>query len=88
MLSPIVPQCKLLFVFVQVCIRIGQLVAAQEGAGPAVTASDVASALTVPLAIASEHLLTAEIRGVLCRDDGPEGIRFFRNFFKDIPISV
>ncbi len=72
----------------QVCARIGQLVAADEGLGPAVTASDVASALTVPLPIASEHLLTAENRGVLCRDDGPEGLRFFRNFFLDIPIAV
>lgn len=49
----------------QVCIRIGELVASDEGLGPAVTASDVASALTVPLPIASEHLLTAETRGVL-----------------------
>lgn len=72
----------------QVCAKIGQLVAADEGLGPAVTASDVASALTVPLPIASEHLLTAENRGVLCRDDGPEGLRFFRNFFLDIPIAV
>ncbi|DBB08546.1 TPA: hypothetical protein ACH3X3_008685 [Trebouxia sp. C0006] len=72
----------------QVCARIGQLVAADEGLGPAVTASDVASALTVPLPIASEHLLTAENRGVLCRDDGPEGLRFFRNFFLDVPIAA
>ncbi|DBA94712.1 TPA: hypothetical protein ACH3X1_002268 [Trebouxia sp. C0004] len=72
----------------QVCARIGQLVASDEGLGPAVTASDVASALTVPLPIASEHLLTAENRGVVCRDDGPEGLRFFRNFFSDIPIAV
>lgn len=75
----------------QVCLRIGQLVGDDEneqGLGPAVTSSDVASALTVPLPIAAEHLLTAENRGVLCRDDGPEGLRFFRNFFADIPISV
>lgn len=69
---------------VQVCARIGELVTADEGLGPAVTASDVASALVIPLPIASEHLLTAENRGVLCRDDGPEGLRFFRNFFTDI----
>ncbi|KAL3160840.1 hypothetical protein ABBQ38_009245 [Trebouxia sp. C0009 RCD-2024] len=68
----------------QVCARIGELVTADEGLGPAVTASDVASALVIPLPIASEHLLTAENRGVLCRDDGPEGLRFFRNFFTDI----
>ena len=33
----------------------------------------------------SDFLLTAELRGVLCRDDGPEGLRFFRNFFLDLP---
>lgn len=59
-----------------------------EGLGPALTASAVASALTVPLAIASEHLLTAEGSGILCRDDGAEGLRFFRNFFTDLPASV
>jgi ESCRT-II complex subunit VPS36 len=26
-------------------------------------------------------LLTAELKGFLCRDDGPEGLRFYRNFF-------
>ena len=73
---------------VQVCARIGELVTADEGLGPAVTASDVATALTIPLPIASEHLLTAENRGVLCRDDGPEGLRFFRNFFTDIATAA
>lgn len=72
----------------QVCTRIAELVAVQEGLGPALTASDVASALVIPLAIASEHLLTAEDRGVLCRDDGPEGLRFFRNFFTDVPMPI
>lgn len=72
----------------QVCARIGELVTAEEGLGPAVTASDVASALMIPLPIASEHLLTAENRGVLCRDDGPEGLRFFRNFLTDIATAA
>lgn len=54
--------------------------------GPAVTQTEAAAALRVPLAVASEHLLMAEARGVLCRDDsGPEGLRFFRNFFRDPP---
>lgn len=70
----------------QVCARIAKLVAVQDGLGPALTATDVAQALTIPLAIASEHLLTAESRGVLCRDDGPEGLRFFRNFFADLSV--
>lgn len=54
--------------------------------GPAITQTEAAAALQVPLAVASEHLLMAEARGVLCRDDGgPEGLRFFRNFFLDPP---
>lgn len=74
----------------QVCARIEELVSADEGAGllTALTASDVASALMIPLPIASEHLLTAEHRGVLCRDDGPEGLRFFHNFFADIAVAA
>lgn len=72
------------------CARIKELVSADEGPAPmtALTASDVASALMIPLPIASEHLLTAENRGVLCRDDGPEGLRFFHNFFTDIAIAA
>ena len=72
----------------QVCANIAKLVDTQDGLGSALTATDVANALTVPLAIASEHLLTAEGRGVLCRDDGPEGLRFFRNFFSDSSIGL
>ena len=41
----------------------------------------ICRALAISLPVAREHLLTAEIRGVLCRDDGPEGLRFYRNFF-------
>lgn len=51
--------------------------------GPGVTASDVSRALGgVAVTIAAEHLMTAEARGVVCRDDGPEGTRFYRNFFQ------
>ena len=53
------------------------------GLGPPLTASDVAAALSMPLAVAAEHLKTAEAAGVLCRDEGPEGLRFFRNFFME-----
>lgn len=56
--------------------------------GPAVTASDVAQKLSIALPIAKEQLLLAEARGVLCRDDGPEGLRFFRNFFADPGLSA
>lgn len=30
----------------------------------------------------------AEARGVLCRDEGPEGLRFWRNFFDDFSPSA
>mmetsp|Transcript_37776 Transcript_37776/g.84245 ORF Transcript_37776/g.84245 Transcript_37776/m.84245 type:complete len:668 (-) Transcript_37776:143-2146(-) len=82
----------------QVCSRIEQLLVEQmrqqgeEGAvtagvvplGPAITATDLAKALSITVTIAVEHLLTAELRGVLCRDDGPEGLRFYRNFFPKV----
>ncbi len=49
--------------------------------GPAVTSSEVAKALGCSTTLAAEHLAMAEQRGVLCRDVGPEGLRFYRNFF-------
>ncbi len=55
----------------------------QPALGPGLTASDVARALGgIALTIAQEHLLLAEARGVVCRDDGPEGLRFYANFFQ------
>lgn len=66
----------------QVCKQLAAMVSG-PGLGPALTASDVATALKVPVPIAAEHLSTAELAAVLCRDDGPEGLRFYRNFFRD-----
>lgn len=66
----------------QICGRIAELVAG-EGLGPAIAAADVAAALSVPLTVAAQHLATAEARELLCRDDGPTGLRFFRNFFEE-----
>lgn len=51
--------------------------------GPALTRLEVAVALGVSVAIAGEHLRTAEARGVLCRDEGPRGLVYYRNFFSD-----
>jgi ESCRT-II complex subunit VPS36 len=62
----------------------GAAAAAAAGApalGPPLSASAVGVALGLPLALAREALLVAEAAGALCRDDGPEGLRFFRNFF-------
>lgn len=53
------------------------------GLGKPITASDVATELGTPLSLAQEHLMIAESMGILCRDDGPEGLRYFGNFFND-----
>ena len=71
----------------QMCARLQELTG-REGLGRPLTASDVGAALGVPLTIAAEHLLAAETAGALCRDDGPEGLRFFRNFFADGAVAV
>ena len=70
----------------QVCRRLGDLTG-RDGLGQSLTASDVAAALKVPLSIAGEFLATAEAAAVLCRDDGPDGLRYYRNFFIDPGIS-
>lgn len=82
--TSVTPLCG---VFVQVCTRIAQLVRG-DGLGPALSVGGTATALRVPLAIAQEHLLTAEACGTLCRDDGPEGLRFFRNFFAEVEVGA
>lgn len=55
--------------------------------GPSITRLEVAVSLGLPLAVAGEHLRMAEARGVVCRDDGPEGLRYWRNFFPDFADS-
>ncbi|GBF96332.1 hypothetical protein Rsub_09402 [Raphidocelis subcapitata] len=80
------------------CARIGELVRGGDGGsggsggdggggaaglGPSLSASAVGVALGLPVTLAREALLVAEAAGVVCRDDGPEGLRFFRNFFGD-----
>ena len=42
---------------------------------------DVANGLDVPVILAREYLLMAEGNQVLCRDEGPNGLRFFTNAF-------
>jgi ESCRT-II complex subunit VPS36 len=53
-----------------------------------VGAGDVAESLVIPLILAREYLLMAESKQILCRDEGPEGLRFFHNFFQDISVSL
>lgn len=58
------------------------------GCGPSITAAEVAAAFAIPITIAAQHLATAESKAILCRDNGPEGLRFFRNFFEEVPAGV
>mmetsp|Transcript_10271 Transcript_10271/g.24499 ORF Transcript_10271/g.24499 Transcript_10271/m.24499 type:complete len:485 (+) Transcript_10271:84-1538(+) len=60
----------------------------QEGLGLGITEIEAARRLNVSVMVAREHILAAEKRGVLCRDDSPEGLRFFYNFFKDLPAPI
>jgi len=52
--------------------------------GPGITRAELAVAFEVPLPIAREYLIGAEAAGMLCRDDGPDGLRFYKNFFKTV----
>ena len=68
-----------------VCDRIAAMVQTATGAlSRPLSPIDIATTLRVPLTIAQEHLLLAERRGILCRDDGPGGLRFYNNIFKDM----
>jgi ESCRT-II complex subunit VPS36 len=49
-----------------------------------VTASDAALTLKIAPAMAKEHLLSAETKGLLCRDMSPDGLRFYFNLFPEI----
>jgi len=61
---------------------------AAQGLGRGLTATQIAGELLLPIAVAMEQLLLAERRGVLCRDDGPEGLIFYRNVFADAAMSA
>ena len=62
---------------VQLLVRL----ASEHGDGIGVV--DAARLAGLPPGIAREHLLTAESAGKLCRDDAPDGLRFFQNKFKE-----
>lgn len=49
-----------------------------------VTASDAAMTLGIAPAMAKEHLLAAEGKGLLCRDVSPDGFRFFVNLLQEV----
>ncbi|PKI49762.1 hypothetical protein CRG98_029849 [Punica granatum] len=53
-----------------------------------ISASDAAITLGIAPAMAKEHLLTAESRGLLCRDVSPNGFRFYINLFPEISVDA
>ena len=50
---------------------------------PHISGLQLADRLNVPLLLATEYLLDAEKRGVLCRDESLQGLCFYLNFFND-----
>lgn len=71
----------------QMCAQLQELTG-KQGFGRPLTSSDVSAALSIPIAISTEHLLAAEACGLLCRDDGPEGLKFYRNCFAEFGLPV
>ncbi|KAJ9175361.1 hypothetical protein P3X46_013925 [Hevea brasiliensis] len=68
----------------EVFTRIKTLVTKPDALQAGITASDAAMTLGIAPAMAKEHLLTAESRGILCRDISPDGFRFYINLFPEI----
>lgn len=40
----------------------------------------------IPLAVATEQLLLAERHGMACRDESPQGLTFYSNFFMQVDL--
>ena len=68
----------------EVFARIKYLAVKPEALQTGVGASEAARTLGVAPALAKEYLLAAESNGFLCRDDGPDELRFYINFLKEI----
>ncbi|XP_022748345.1 vacuolar protein sorting-associated protein 36 isoform X3 [Durio zibethinus] len=68
----------------QVFARIKGLVTKPEALRSGISPSDAAITLGIAPAMAKEHLLTAESKGLLCRDISPDGFRFYINLFPEI----
>ncbi|KAL6989775.1 Vacuolar protein-sorting-associated protein 36 [Sarracenia purpurea var. burkii] len=68
----------------EVFSRIKSLVLKPEALRFGISASDAAITLGIAPAMAKEHLLTAENKGLLCRDISPDGFRFYVNLFQEI----
>ncbi|GJM92785.1 hypothetical protein PR202_ga09283 [Eleusine coracana subsp. coracana] len=68
----------------QVFARISSLAQKPDALQKGISPSDAAFTLGIAPALAKEHLQNAENKGLLCRDDSPDGLRFFINLFNDI----
>ncbi|XP_010423516.1 PREDICTED: vacuolar protein sorting-associated protein 36-like [Camelina sativa] len=71
----------------EVMSRIRMLVTKTETLRAGVTASDAALTVKIAPAMAKEHLLTAETKGLLCRDMSPDGLRFYFNLFPEMDLT-
>ncbi|XP_057502950.1 vacuolar protein sorting-associated protein 36-like [Actinidia eriantha] len=71
----------------EVLLRIKSLVLKPDALRTGISASDAAITLGIAPAMAKEHLLTAETKGLLCRDVSPDGFRFYVNLFQEIVLD-
>ncbi|KAL4372468.1 hypothetical protein S245_022047 [Arachis hypogaea] len=68
----------------EVFTKIKVLVMKPDTLRAGISASDAARTLGVAPAMAKEHLLSAESKGLLCRDISADGFRFYINLFTEI----
>ncbi|KAK1315576.1 Vacuolar protein sorting-associated protein 36 [Acorus calamus] len=71
----------------EVFSRIKSMASKPNALRTGISPSDAAMTLGIAPALAKEHLLTAESKGLLCRDISPEGFRFYVNVFPDLDPS-
>jgi ESCRT-II complex subunit VPS36 len=64
----------------------GAGVNAADALGRGVRPAQFAIEAGMPVAVAREQLLLAERVGVVCRDDAPSGLTFYRNFFASVQL--
>ncbi|KAI4382631.1 hypothetical protein MLD38_008570 [Melastoma candidum] len=71
----------------EVFARIKSLVTRPDALQMGISTSDAAITLGIAPALAKEHLLAAESKGLLCRDISPDGFRFYINLFPEIRVD-
>ncbi|KAK8950643.1 Vacuolar protein sorting-associated protein 36 [Platanthera guangdongensis] len=68
---------------VEVFARITSLAEKPDALKMGISPSDAALTLGIAPALAKEHMLNAESKGLLCRDVSPDGFRFYANLFRE-----